>query len=1243
MMGRPTNLAVILLLVCAGCMAHEPAPGRADPARDWIMADAGAAGFNSETLDRLAAEIGAGGFPNTHALLIEHDGRLIYERYFSGSDERWGEAIPARSMGADSLHDVRSVSKSVTSALLGIALGDDFEAALAHPIGHYLSGLELGPAHRAITLQHVLTMTPGLEWNEMTVPYTDRTNDEIRLYRAGDPARHVMSRPVVHEPGSTWYYSGGTTQLLASVITELTGQRLDDFARDHLFGPLGITDFEWLGPGEWTPDNPAAMSGLRLAARDLAKIGSVYLNGGRWQGRQVVPEAWVSRSSLRHIDDTGDWGDDGMWGYGYQWWIGDLPAGPRVVAAFGNGDQCLQVIPEERLVVTVLGGRYNQPPALCQEILERVLAARADYGGRGSVRAAPNDQRSPAGRLVDGTLHVELEAVEAQWYPRGEDGPRIVTPVFAEVGTTPSVPGPLIRVTAGTPVVVTVHNRLPRAIEVRGLADRAAEASVPAGMPAGFPPFLFDEPLVVPSGESGVARFTPSAAVSSFYFARVARADGPPLTGFMPGGLADEGAFMGALVVDDAAAPPHSDERVFVITRWGSPGEPGSLDPSWKMMINGQSWPHTEPIELVVGDTAHWRVINTSPVDHPMHLHGFYFVVDGAGDTHTDRLFAAEERREVVTEMMREFSSLRMRWVPERPGNWLFHCHLIRHSGELQRFEADRARAATGAADKRVVPAAGAHDHGGGPSAMDMDGMAGMILGITVHADGAEPDDPEPLRRIDLWTGSRPDVLDGAPELGFVIQNGAQPPAPDSTVVPGSPLVLTRDEPTEIVVHNRLDFALSVHWHGLELRSLYDGVGHWSGYPGSVRPPIPPGDSQRVVLAPPRAGTFFYHTHGEPGHELAQGLYGAFLVMEPGEPWDRDADRVFVLASRGADIDAPPAVNGSVAPPPERFESGRSYRVRFIHISPDEFKRVRLLRDGEPVIWRSRAKDGADLPPTHRVDRPAEVGIGVGEAYDFDWVPETEGVYVLEVRTDYYPNRGGTAVQRIAFGVGDVDDAALRRATQGDASGVTLTPGQRARHTGTFTGRLLPVDDPREWIMAVWEEDGRLYSSIAPRGEVDPEPPYLSPLGDDAFVPGTWTDGMVTRVRDDVRIRFAGSAGAGSRSDVVEVEQGGVTAFRFERTDPFVLRSDELRVFEGTYGGDFIPFDSEVTADDGGLRIDAPGQPPMRLRPISFNRFRIEGGDAPPGAAVIFELQERRASALIWTAPGQSPIRVERR
>lgn len=367
-------LGVLLLLGCAE--ADTPAPPVEAP--DWPLGDPAEAGFDVKALDRLTRDILAGEYPNTHAVLVEYDGKLVYENYFSGTDERWGEPIPTRALGPDSLHDLRSISKSVTSALLGITLADSFDAAVARPVADYLPGLDVDASRRGITLHHLLTMTAGLEWNEMDVPYTDSTNDELRLYDARDPAAEVLDRPLVSAPGDTWYYSGGTTQVLATIVSELTGQTLDDFAREHLFDPLGITDFEWLGPGGWTPDNPAAMSGLRLTARDLAKIGSVYLHGGRWRGRQVVPAEWVARSSERHVPEIGDWSREGLWGYGYQWWIGDWPTGQRVVAGVGNGNQRLFVVPSERLVVTVFAGQYNAFAPHSEAILDRVLSARRE-------------------------------------------------------------------------------------------------------------------------------------------------------------------------------------------------------------------------------------------------------------------------------------------------------------------------------------------------------------------------------------------------------------------------------------------------------------------------------------------------------------------------------------------------------------------------------------------------------------------------------------------------------------------------------------------------------------------------------------------------------------------------------------------------------------------------------------------------------------------------------------------------
>lgn len=386
---RPEPLRVAALAsfcLVAGCSTPDQSPTpeavRAaqtiEVTRDgWTTGDPAEAGFDPSDLDRLVADIEAGELTNIHALLIEHDGSLVFERYFSGSDERWGQSIPTRSVGPDSIHDLRSVSKSVTSALLGIALSGDFDEAVGRQVVEVLPSVSVDAPQNTITLHQVLTMTMGVEWNEMTVPYTDTMNDEIALYRAPDPAQYVMSRPQTHEPGSTWYYSGGSTQLLAAIVSHLTGQRLDDYARDVLFEPLGITDFEWLGPDGWAPDNPAAMSGLRLRARDLAKIGSVYLHDGQWQGRQIVPARWVELTSTRHVAEIGEWSDDGIWGYGYQWWIGDLPSGERVVAGVGNGNQRLFVLPDEGLVVTVMAGEYNRFNEDGLRILRRVLAARS--------------------------------------------------------------------------------------------------------------------------------------------------------------------------------------------------------------------------------------------------------------------------------------------------------------------------------------------------------------------------------------------------------------------------------------------------------------------------------------------------------------------------------------------------------------------------------------------------------------------------------------------------------------------------------------------------------------------------------------------------------------------------------------------------------------------------------------------------------------------------------------------------
>lgn len=591
------------------------------------------------------------------------------------------------------------------------------------------------------------------------------------------------------------------------------------------------------------------------------------------------------------------------------------------------------------------------------------------------------EYRTAAGQTNNGILHLRLSAREAAWYPWGVDGGAALRAhTFVVDDETPRVPGPLIRVTAGTTVQVTLRNDLSRTLVVRGLSDRGRGGARPRG-PAGA---FVDSVVVAPQGTTEV-RFTPQTPGTYFYYGRsVAPGDRVPPRFF--GGDGPDAAFVGVLIVDSPNTPSPTDERIFVITQWGHVSIPASFDPEFRFMINGRSWPDTERLTLVAGDTARWRVINASGIHHPMHLHGFHFRVDARGDQYGETVSAPDAARMVVTETLDVGHTMRMTWVAEEPGNWIFHCHLMRHMSAVQ------TRSLT----------TGAHDTHNPNDARGMN-LGGLVLGITVKPAAAPVAQASPARRLQLYTGARSGALGDDPAYGFVLQTEKAAPAPDSISIPGSTLVLTRGQPTEIVVHNRLEFPLAVHWHGLQLESRFDGVAHWSGSPGSVTPPIAPGDTFVVRITPPRAGTFIYHVHSEANHELAQGLYGPFLVVDPGTEYIPAVDRTIVLASLGTERFPHPAVNGRTDPEPIDLRAGRSYRLRFMHISPDDEKRVSLMRDGEPVEWTPIAKDGADLPQRLQRPAPAVFAPHVGETFDFSWAPPSPGDYILRVHTIFAP------------------------------------------------------------------------------------------------------------------------------------------------------------------------------------------------------------------------------------------------
>jgi FtsP/CotA-like multicopper oxidase with cupredoxin domain len=222
--------------------------------------------------------------------------------------------------------------------------------------------------------------------------------------------------------------------------------------------------------------------------------------------------------------------------------------------------------------------------------------------------------------------------------------------------------------------------------------------------------------------------------------------------------------------------------------------------------------------------------------------------------------------------------------------------------------------------------------------------------------------------------------------MGYVLQGDASEPAPDSIVIPGTPLILTRGQPTDITVVNRLDQPTGLHWHGLELESFWDGVAGWSGSGDEVASAIEPGESFVARLSLPRAGTFIYHSHLNDVVQLTSGLYGALIVLEPGEVFDPATDHIVITGWDGPgpeEAPAPALVNGAfTAPEPLPVEAGVPHRFRLINIGPARPMFYSISQNGSPIRWRQTAKDGWTFPPTMQEPGPSILRLNIGETAD---------------------------------------------------------------------------------------------------------------------------------------------------------------------------------------------------------------------------------------------------------------------
>jgi CubicO group peptidase (beta-lactamase class C family) len=308
-------------------------------------------------LCRMADRLAALNDPNIHAVLVARGGKLVFERYFRGSDEVpgrfYGTRVENITFDANTLHNVKSVSKSVASLAVGIAVDRGLIGSVNEPIFSFFPELSdlRSPEKERIQLSHALTMSMGLAWVEAT-PATGDNNDEVRMHMSPDPCRYVLGLPVTAPAGEEFFYNTGALTLVSAIIRKATGRPLDEFARETLFEPLGITKVEWIR----VKGDTDAGGGLRLRPRDMAKIGQLVLAGGRWNDRQVVSKAWIETSTAPKIKIR-----DGRF-YGYLWWLGrSLVNGREVhrVDALGRGGQQIRIVPELDLVVVVTAGYYQ--------------------------------------------------------------------------------------------------------------------------------------------------------------------------------------------------------------------------------------------------------------------------------------------------------------------------------------------------------------------------------------------------------------------------------------------------------------------------------------------------------------------------------------------------------------------------------------------------------------------------------------------------------------------------------------------------------------------------------------------------------------------------------------------------------------------------------------------------------------------------------------------------------------------
>jgi len=269
----------------------------------WETASLASVGMDETPLLRLLDKLNEIGEHRIHSLLIVKDGKLVFEEYFPGDKFNLAQPIGETGFDMNDTHNLCSVTKSFTSALIGIAIDKGFIQSVDQKVFNFFPEysylLTSAPEKGDLTLKHLLTMTSGIDWDDESTSYFDPRNDMYQLFNSHDPIKYILSKDLAVTPGTIFDYANCNTNVLGEIVRQASDERLDKFAERYLFSKLGITDFEW----QMLPNDVVFCSGdLRLRPRDMAKFGYLFLNGGIWKGERVISQQWIDISTQKFID-----------------------------------------------------------------------------------------------------------------------------------------------------------------------------------------------------------------------------------------------------------------------------------------------------------------------------------------------------------------------------------------------------------------------------------------------------------------------------------------------------------------------------------------------------------------------------------------------------------------------------------------------------------------------------------------------------------------------------------------------------------------------------------------------------------------------------------------------------------------------------------------------------------------------------------------------------------------------------